>query len=71
MVSLHLGGICRHLGDKKVGIIHFDRHVDTQETDLDERMHTCPWFHATNIKNAPAKNLVQWELVVGKYLVKE
>ncbi|MEQ8536788.1 MAG: agmatinase family protein [Coleofasciculus sp. D1-CHI-01] len=52
-------GICRHLGDKKVGIIHFDRHVDTQETDLDERMHTCPWFHATNIKNAPAKNLVQ------------
>lgn len=52
-------GICRHLGDKKVGIIHFDRHVDTQETDLDERMHTCPWFHATNMENAPAKNLVQ------------
>jgi agmatinase len=22
-------------------------------------MHTCPWFHATNMKNAPAKNLVQ------------
>ncbi|WP_330204010.1 agmatinase [Cyanobacterium sp. Dongsha4] len=54
-----LRGVCRHLGDKKVGIIHFDRHVDTQETDLDERMHTCPWFHATNMKNAPAKNLVQ------------
>ncbi len=52
-------GVCRHLGDKKVGIIHFDRHVDTQETDLDERMHTCPWFHATNMKNSPAKNLVQ------------
>lgn len=52
-------GVCRHLGDKKVGIIHFDRHVDTQETDLDERMHTCPWFHATNIKNAPPENLVQ------------
>lgn len=52
-------GVCRHLGDKKVGIIHFDRHVDTQETDLDERMHTCPWFHATNMANAPAKNLVQ------------
>lgn len=52
-------GVCRHLGDKKIGIIHFDRHVDTQETDLDERMHTCPWFHATNMKNAPAKNLVQ------------
>jgi agmatinase len=54
-----LRGVCRHLGDKKVGIIHFDRHVDTQETDLDERMHTCPWFHATNMKNAPAENLVQ------------
>jgi agmatinase len=54
-----LRGVCRHLGDKKVGIIHFDRHVDTQETDLDERMHTCPWFHATNMENAPAKNLVQ------------
>lgn len=54
-----LRGVCRHLGDKKVGIIHFDRHVDTQETDLDERMHTCPWFHATNMKNAPGKNLVQ------------
>jgi len=51
--------VCRHLGDKKVGIIHFDRHVDTQETDLDERMHTCPWFHATNMANAPAENLVQ------------
>jgi agmatinase len=39
--------------------------VDTQETDLDERMHTCPWFHATNMENAPAKNLVQlghWRL---------
>ena len=52
-------GVCRHLGDKKVGIIHFDRHVDTQEIDLDERMHTCPWFHATNMANAPAHNLVQ------------
>ena len=45
--------------DGNIGIIHFDRHVDTQETDLDERMHTTPWFHATNIKNAPATNLVQ------------
>jgi len=54
-----LRGVCRHLGDKKVGIIHFDRHVDTQEIDLDERMHTCPWFHATNMANAPAHNLVQ------------
>jgi agmatinase len=33
--------------------------VDTQETDLDERMHTTPWFHATDIPNVPPKNLVQ------------
>ena len=26
---------------------------------MDERMHTCPWFHATNIPNAPPVNLVQ------------
>jgi agmatinase len=45
--------------DGNVGIIHFDRHVDTQELDLDERMHTTPWFHATDIKNAPPQNLVQ------------
>ncbi len=45
--------------DGNIGIIHFDRHVDTQELDLDERMHTTPWFHATDIKNAPATNLVQ------------
>lgn len=45
--------------DGNIGIIHFDRHVDTQEHDLDERMHTTPWFHATNISNAPATNLVQ------------
>jgi agmatinase len=29
--------------DKKIGIIHFDRHIDIQEKDLDERMHTTPW----------------------------
>jgi agmatinase len=45
--------------DGNIGIIHFDRHVDTQELDLDERMHTTPWFHATDIGNAPAANLVQ------------
>jgi len=45
--------------DKKIGIIHFDRHADIQEKDLDERMHTTPWFHATNLPNAPASNLVQ------------
>ncbi|MEM9420032.1 MAG: agmatinase family protein [Planctomycetota bacterium] len=43
----------------KLGIIHIDRHLDTLEKDMDERMHTCPWFHATNIPNAPSTNLVQ------------
>ena len=51
-------GIAPHV-DGDIGIIHIDRHIDTQEKDMDERMHTCPWFHATNIPNAPAKNLVQ------------
>src|SRR5690349_17806640 len=43
----------------RVGIIHLDRHIDIQERDMDERMHTTPWFHATNIPNAPPSNLVQ------------
>lgn len=51
-------GLAPH-AEGNVGIIHFDRHVDTQETDLDERMNTCPWFHANNLPNAPATNLVQ------------
>ena len=41
------------------GIIHFDRHADIQETDLDERMHTTPYFHATAIPNVRPENLVQ------------
>lgn len=44
---------------KRIGIIHFDRHIDIQEKDLDERMHTTPWFWATNLPNVPAVNLVQ------------
>ena len=51
-------GVAEHL-DGNLGIIHFDRHVDTQEYDLDERMHTTPWFHATDIPNVPPRNLVQ------------
>ena len=52
-------GIAPHV-DGNIGIIHVDRHVDTQEKDMDERMHTTPWFHATNIGNAPPRNLVQF-----------
>ncbi|MDY6827892.1 MAG: agmatinase family protein [Pseudomonadota bacterium] len=45
--------------DANIGVIHFDRHADIQEKDLDERMHTTPFFHATNLPNLRAKNLVQ------------
>ncbi len=51
-------GIAPHV-DGNLGIIHIDRHIDLQEKDMDERMHTTPWFHATNIPNAPPSNLVQ------------
>ncbi len=47
------------LTTKRIGIIHFDRHADIQEKDLDERMHTTPYFHATNLDNVPPTNLVQ------------
>lgn len=53
-----LRGVAENV-DGNVGIIHIDRHADTQEKDMDERMHTTPWFHATNVANAPAVNLVQ------------
>ncbi|CEM21713.1 unnamed protein product [Vitrella brassicaformis CCMP3155] len=52
---------------KKIGIIHIDRHLDISEKDHDERMHTTPFFHATNIPNVPAKNLVQ--VGIGGWLV--
>lgn len=47
------------LTTKKIGIIHFDRHADISEKNMDERMHATPYFHATNINNVPATNLVQ------------
>lgn len=50
--------IAPHIGGK-LGIIHFDRHIDLSERTMDERMHTTPWFHATDIPNAPPSNLVQ------------
>jgi agmatinase len=44
---------------KKIGIVHFDRHIDIQAKDLDERMHTTPWYWATELANVSATNLVQ------------
>ena len=45
--------------DGNIGIIHLDRHSDISEYTYDERMHGSPFFHATNIPNAPPSNLVQ------------
>ncbi len=45
--------------DGNIGIIHFDRHADMSEYNMDERMHGTPFFHAANIENAPPVNLVQ------------
>lgn len=59
---------------KKIGIIHFDRHIDMQASDMDEKMHTTPYYWATNLPNVSAKNLVQlgiggWQ--VPRYGVEE
>jgi agmatinase len=56
---------------KRIGIIHFDRHIDIQQKDLDERMHTTPWYWATNLPNVSPKNLVQlgiggWQVPGGR-----
>ena len=50
--------LAKHI-DGKLGIIHFDRHIDTAEYTMDERMHTTHWCHATNIPNVPPTNLIQ------------
>ena len=50
--------LARHV-DGKLGIVHFDRHIDTAETTMDERMHTTHWSHATRLPNVPPSNLVQ------------
>ncbi|MBZ0155423.1 MAG: agmatinase family protein [Alphaproteobacteria bacterium] len=51
-------GIMNAFG-KKIGVIHFDRHIDTQAKDLDERMHTTPWYWASHEKHFDMGNLVQ------------
>jgi agmatinase len=40
-------GIAPHI-DGNVGIIHIDRHIDMSDMDMDERMHTTPWYWTTN-----------------------
>ncbi len=43
----NIRGIAPHI-EGNVGIIHFDRHIDMQDMDMDERMHTTPWFWTSN-----------------------
>ncbi len=50
--------LAKHV-DGKLGIVHFDRHIDTAVTTMDERMHTTHWSHATKLPNVPPANLVQ------------
>ena len=50
--------LAKHV-DGKLGIIHFDRHIDTAERTMDERMHTTHWSHAMDLPNVPPSNLVQ------------
>jgi agmatinase len=50
--------LAKHI-EGRLGIIHFDRHIDTAETTMDERMHTTHWSHATKLANVPPTNLVQ------------
>lgn len=45
--------------DAKIGVIHFDRHLDTQAKDLDERMHTTPYYWAAHEVHFDMGNLVQ------------
>ncbi len=40
-------GVAPHI-DGNVGIIHFDRHIDMADMDMDERMHTTPWYWTSN-----------------------
>jgi agmatinase len=51
-------GIMNAFG-RKIGVIHFDRHIDTQKKDLDERMHTTPWYWAAHERHFDMGNLVQ------------
>lgn len=50
--------LAKHV-DGRLGIVHFDRHIDTAVTTMDERMHTTHWSHATDLPNVPPANLVQ------------
>lgn len=49
-------GLAPHVKGK-VGLIHFERYVDAQETDLAHQRYEGPWFHTTPIAHVLSKNL--------------
>jgi len=55
-------GPSAHLGRQKGGHHPLRSSVDTKENDLDERMHTCPWFHATNRQRAGRERWCNWAI---------
>ena len=59
-------GVAQNLHGGKLGIIHFDRHVDTQETDLDERMHTHPGFTRPIFPTSRQRTLCRSGLEAGR-----
>ena len=52
---------------KRIGIVHFDRHIDIQKMDLDERMHTTPWYWATNFLTCRPRILFKSASAAGRY----
>ncbi|MGV6945733.1 agmatinase family protein [Sphingobacterium kyonggiense] len=45
--------------DGKVGVIQIDRHLDMQVSEMDEKMHDTPLYHASKLPNLDGNNIVQ------------
>ncbi len=55
--------------DGNIGVIQIDRHGDSMQSQMDEKMHGTEWFYSTTLPNVSAKNLVQ--IGMGGSWVKE
>jgi len=53
-----LRGVAKAI-EGKVGVIQLDRHLDMQPSEMDEKMHDTPLFHASKLPNIDGKNIVQ------------
>ena len=54
--------------DGEVGIIHLDRHIDIQERDMDERMHTTPWLAQRTFPTRRRATWFRWGSAAGMAL---